>query len=101
MSGAPDLIITPPTGPLVYGVAPIDLRGFRINITLSRSGPDGNWSLGVQSSILTIADVAVNDRSFTAAESETIPGNEAADLAAVTPMLKELVDSVYNRIPTP
>lgn len=101
--GAPPLSVTPPNGPFSYTVQPILLRGFRINVSLSQAtaSPPGDWSVSISTQIVDLAQVAVPDRTFSASKSETIPGNEAPLLADVLPKVQEMVDAIYNQIPTP
>jgi hypothetical protein len=88
-------------GPVTYSMTPIELRGFRINASITQSAHEADWVLSASTVMFDASVVADNDKSFRKTLSETVPYNEASALASAEAKLQALVDSIYDVIPTP
>lgn len=81
--------------------AAVALRGFRINATLTSSSAQSDWSISINTQLVDPAVVDANDQSFSASRSMTLPLNEFPTQADVEAKVQELVDEVFDSIPSP
>jgi len=88
-------------GPVTYTMTFIVLRGFRINATISQASHEADWVLSASTQLVDAGVVDANDQSFRKTSTETIPFNECQTLAGAEAKLQEMVDDVYDAIPTP
>ena len=96
---APAIVLT--RGPVTFTMTPIELRGFRINGSISQSAMGADWRLLVSTQVVDRDLIDDNDESASTSVSMTVPFNEADSEALATARLQTLVDQVYATIPTP
>ena len=80
---------------------PIELRGFRINGSITQPISEGDWTIATSTTLFDQPIVAPNDSNWSNSLSRVIPFNEADSLAAATQLLQNLVDELYDSVPTP
>lgn len=96
---APTIVLT--RGPVTLTMTPIELRGFRINGSISQSAIGADWRLLVSTQVVDRDLVDDDDESAATSISVTVPFNEADSEDAAAARLQTLVDQVYDTIPTP